>query len=252
MRNLVALGAYVPARTLVHAIDARAKLVLLFIATVASFASPAPVGLAVAAAGLVVALAASRTSPRAVLRGLRPAALLLAVSVLGNAVVLVGQPGISLAGLSRSVTVVLRVALVVGFALVFSSTTPQPAIADALAALMAPLSRVGVPVTSIAMSASIALRFIPITGEELHRIRSAQRARGARFDEGGVRERLAAWRQVLVPLVVALFRRSDELARAMTDRCYAGEQTTLLGPLPPRDRALVAVGVAWAVVCALS
>ena len=61
MRSPVALGAYVPARTLVHAIDARAKLVLLVIATVESFASTAPVGLAVAAAGLVVALVARRT-----------------------------------------------------------------------------------------------------------------------------------------------------------------------------------------------
>ena len=58
--------------------------------------------------------------------------------------------------------------------------------------------------------------------------------------------RLRGWGQVLVPLVVGLFRRADELASAMCDRCYTGEQTILLGPLPGRDVAALVVGVAWA------
>lgn len=246
MRSVRVPGAYAPGATPLHRMDPRAKLVLLLAATVASFASGAPWGLAVAALGLVAALAASRTSPATVLMGLRPAVIVLALSVVSNAVVLVGQPGVSLDGLARSVTVVCRIALVVGFALSFSSTTPPPAIADALAALLAPLRRVGVPVGAIAMSSSIALRFIPLTVEEVDRIRCAQRARGARLDEGGPLERLRGWYQVLVPLVVGLFRRADELASAMCDRCYTGEQTVLLGPLPGRDVVALAVGVAWA------
>ena len=246
MHSVRVPGAYAPGKTTLHRMDPRAKLVLLLAATVASFASRAPWGLAVAALGLVAALVASRTSPATVLMGLRPAAVVLALSVVSNAVVLVGQPGVSLDGLARSVAVVCRIALVVGFALSFSSTTPPPAIADALAALLAPLRRVGVPVGAIAMSSSIALRFIPLTVEEVDRIRCAQRARGARLDEGGPLVRLRGWGQVLVPLVVGLFRRADELASAMCDRCYAGEQTVLLGPLPGRDVAALAAGVAWA------
>ena len=246
MRSVAIPGAYVPGTTPAHRLDARTKLVLLFAATLASFVASAPWGLAVAALGLVAALAASRTSPATVLMGLRPAAVVLALSVVSNAVVLVGQPGVSLDGLARSAAVVCRIALVVGFALSFSSTTPPPAIADALAALLAPLRRMGVPVGAIAMSSSIALRFIPLTVEEVDRIRCAQRARGARLDEGGPLVRLRGWGQVLVPLVVGLFRRADELASAMCDRCYTGEQTILLGPLPGRDVAALVVGVAWA------
>ena len=251
MRSVRVPGAYAPGETPLHRMDPRAKLVLLLAATVASFASGTPWGLAVAALGLAAALVASRTSPTTVLMGLRPAATVLALSVVSNAVVLVGQPGVSLDGLARSVTVVCRIALVVGFALSFSSTTPPPAIADALAALLAPLRRVGVPVGAIAMSSSIALRFIPLTVEEVDRIRCAQRARGARLDEGGPLVRLRGWGQVLVPLVVGLFRRADELASAMCDRCYTGEQTVLLGSLPGRDVAALAVGIAWAAAALL-
>ncbi len=251
MRKIAVPGAYVPGCTVAHRLDARAKLVLLLAATVASFAAPAPWGLAVVVVGLAASLVASRTSPATVLLGLRPAAIILLLSLVSNAVVLVGQPGFSLAGLTRSAVVICRIALVVGFALSFSATTAPPAIADAIASLMAPLRRLGAPVGGIAMSSSIALRFIPLTVEEVERIRCAQRARGARLDEGGLVARLRSWAQVLVPLVVSLFRRADELAAAMCDRCYTGEQTALLGRLAVRDWAALLGGALWAAAALL-
>ena len=170
--------------------------------------------------------------------------------MLANAVVLVGRPGLSLDGLSRSALAVARIALLVGFALTLSSTTMPTEVATALSWLMAPLSRVGVPVGGISTATSIALRFIPITATELERIRAAQRARGARQD-GGALEVLAGWRRVLVPLVVALFRRADDLAEAMADRCYTGEQTSMARPLRPVDWVALALGLAWVLAAAL-
>ena len=251
MRKARIPGAFAPGDTPAHRMDARAKIVLLLVASIASFAASAPFGLLLVAVGLAAALAASRTPVATVLLGLRPAAVILAVSVLSNAVVLVGQPGFSLEGLARSATVVTRIALVVGFALSFSSTTAPPVIADAIASLMAPLRRLGVPVGAVAMSASVALRFIPLTVEEVERIRCAQRARGARLDEGGLVQRLAAWGQVLVPLLVGLFRRADELAGAMYDRCFTGEQTSVVAPLSVRDVLVLLGSAIWAVAAML-
>lgn len=247
MRRPCVPGAFAPGDTLVHHMDARVKVVLLAVASVAAFAASAPWGLALVAIGLAAALVASRTSATTVLLGLRPAAVVLVVSVLSNAVVLVGQPGLSLEGLWRSATMVLRVALVVGFALTLSSTTAPPAIADAVAALAAPLRRLGVPVGGVATSASVALRFIPLTVEEVERIRCAQRARGARLDEGGPVRRLSGWAQVLVPLLVGLFRRADELASAMCDRCFTGDRPVAAGSLPARDALALLGGIVWAV-----
>jgi energy-coupling factor transporter transmembrane protein EcfT len=57
---------------------------------------------------------------------------------------------------------------------------------------------------------------------------------------------------VLVPLLVGLFRRADELACAMADRCYTGEQTLMARPLTRRDRAVLLGGLAWVVVTVLA
>ena len=250
MRRREVPGAYVRGDSLAHRLDARVKIVLLVLATVATFAASVPSGLAIVLAGLVCALAASRTSPLTVLRGLRPAALILGLSVLANAVVLVGQPGISMDALGRSVTAVARIILLVGFALTLSSTTMPTDVAAALASLMSPLARLGVPVGGIATATSVALRFIPITADEVERIRCAQRARGAVL-EGSLAATLRGWRQVLVPLVVALLRRADDLAEAMSDRCYTGEQTSMAEPLRPRDWAALALAAVWALAAAL-
>ena len=250
MRRREVPGAYVRGDSFAHRLDARVKIVLLVLATVATFAASVPSGLAIVLAGLACALVASRTSPLAVLRGLRPAALVLGFSVLANAVVLVGQPGISMDGLVRSVTAVARIILLVGFALTLSSTTMPTDVAAALASLMSPLARLGVPVGGIATATSVALRFIPITADEVERIRCAQRARGAVL-EGSLAVTLRGWRQVLVPLVVALLRRADDLAEAMSDRCYTGEQTSMAEPLRPRDWAALALATVWALAAAL-
>jgi energy-coupling factor transport system permease protein len=51
---------------------------------------------------------------------------------------------------------------------------------------------------------------------------SAQKARGADFENGSLMERVRALIPILVPLFISAFRRADELATAMECRCYQG------------------------------
>ena len=72
------------------------------------------------------------------------------------------------------------------------------------------------------MMMCIALRFIPTLIEETDKIMSAQKARGADFESGSLKQRVKALIPILVPLFVSAFRRADELATAMECRCYHG------------------------------
>ena len=72
------------------------------------------------------------------------------------------------------------------------------------------------------MMMCIALRFIPTLIEETDKIMSAQKARGADFENGKLMERVKALIPILVPLFISAFRRADELATAMECRCYQG------------------------------
>ena len=51
---------------------------------------------------------------------------------------------------------------------------------------------------------------------------SAQKARGADLDTGGLLKRAKALVPILIPLFVSAFKRANELAMAMECRCYRG------------------------------
>lgn len=257
MSSNVLLGSYVAADTPLHRLDTRVKIVLLLAATVALFLTGQPVMLFVMGAGVVALARLGGVSARSLLQALKPTAFILAFSLVANAfvldgtadVTLVGPVGVTWAGLLRGAVAVGRIIVLVGASFVVTSTSTSTAVADALASLMAPLGRVGVPTGDIAMVVSVALRFIPLTAEELVRIRDAQRARGVDFEAGSVVVRVRRWLSVLTPLVVALFRRADDLAQAMRERSYRGEgRTRFERPLRRTDVCVLVVGLVASVV----
>ena len=246
-------GSYVARDTPVHRLDARVKLALLLAATVALFVTPRPLALAGIGAAAVAAGGIAGLGARDLVSALRPTVVILAFSLLANAVsvdgagdvTLWGPVGVSGAGAVRGAMAVGRIVVLVALSVVLCATTSSTAVADALAALLAPLGRLGLPAGDVAMTMSVALRFIPLAMEEFSRIHDAQRARGADFAHGPVVARVRRWLAVLTPLVVALFRRADDLADAMRERCYRGEgRTRLARPLRPADVAVLLAGLA--------
>jgi energy-coupling factor transport system permease protein len=249
----VPFGQYVPGDSAVHRLEPRAKLGLAVLYTVLLFTSSTWAGFAVAAALAIAAIAVSGVPLHLALRGLRPVAWLLAFTLVVNA--LRWQPPVALVrmgplavdghGLATGLFFVARIVLLVVGTSLLTLTTSPVALTDALAELMRPLLVVRVPVDDIATMFSIALRFIPTTSEEAEKIVVAQTARGAVFDEGGPVKRARAWVPVLVPLLVNLFRRADDLAVAMESRCYTGVGRTRLHESRMRsaDWLVLAAGV---------
>ena len=85
---------------------------------------------------------------------------------------------------------------------------------------MTPLKPIHFPVHEIAMTLSIALRFIPTLLDETERIMKAQASRGVDFNHGGIFKRFGAIIALIIPLFVSALERSEELANAMIVRGY--------------------------------
>lgn len=256
-------GGYVAGTLLAH-VDARVKIAVLLVATLGVFTAADAWEWCFWFAALAVTVFSARMGARDVLRGMRPVAIILMFTLVANlvscdghgAVPLAGPARLDPAGGMRGVTAVVRILILVGFSLAVSSSTTATQISDAVVRLLRPLAHFGMPVAALGTVLSLALRFIPLVSEELGRIRLAQRARGARFDEGGLVERIRIWGSVLTPLMVGLFRRADRLAEAMSARCYDASSEGRLPvprPLGRRDRALLVVSLmSMAAVIAVS
>ena len=131
-------------------------------------------------------------------------------------------------------------------------TTSPIMLTDAIERLMSPLKKIRFPVHELSMMMTIALRFIPTLIEETDKIMSAQKARGAEIDSGGVVKRAKSLVPVLIPLFVSAFKRANELATAMECRCYkGGEGRTRMRQLKIAPRDIIATLIMLAMLAAV-
>ena len=104
--------------------------------------------------------------------------------------------------------------------MILTSTTKPMELTYGIEWYMLPLKVIKFPVSEIAMTLSIALRFIPTLLEETNRIMKAQASRGVDFTRGGLGKRLKAIITLIIPLFVSAIERSEELSNAMEARGY--------------------------------
>lgn len=232
MMRITGIGQYVPIDSPVHRADAAAKIGVAVLYTAGLFLVRGFPGLAFMAGTVVLLTWLSRVPGRAVTRGLRAVAFIVTFTLVVNAVkwdpatalVRLGPLALDGPGLRSGLFFASRIMLLVTGTSLLTLTTSPVQLAGGIERALAPLRLLRVPVGDLAMTLTIALRFIPTTAEEADRIMTAQQARGARFDVGGPIRRARAYAPVLVPLFFQLFRRADALATAMEARCYRGSE----------------------------
>ncbi|MBO4914762.1 MAG: energy-coupling factor transporter transmembrane protein EcfT [Oscillospiraceae bacterium] len=225
----ITLGQYFPGSTLAHRLDPRTKLLAVLFYIVAVFSCHSVWGYGAAILTLVVSAWVSKVGVKPLFRGLKPVMFIIIFTAVLN---LFYTPGevvwtwwvlkLTREGIRTAVAMVARITLLITGTFLLTYTTSPIQLTDGLESLLNPLKKIRVPVHELAMMMSIALRFIPTLIEETDKIMSAQKARGADFESGGLIRRAKALIPLLVPLFVSAFRRADELATAMECRCYHG------------------------------
>lgn len=229
----IALGQYYPARSPLHKIDPRIKLIVAVLYITAAFLCKNLLGFILLTASAVLLIILSRVPLKTVLRSLRMVIFIMIVTVLIN-IFLTREEGVEplfrlwnleiyTKGLYSALFIALRIlCMIIGTCMLLTYTTTPIALTDALERLLSPLRVIKLPVHEFSMMMSIALRFIPTIMEEAEKIMAAQKARGAGFTEGNLIKRIKSLIPILIPLFASVFRRAFELATAMTCRCYRG------------------------------
>lgn len=227
----ITIGQFFPGDSVIHRMDSRFKIVLDILYVVILFMAGNFVSLAIAAIFIIMAYGVSGIKPIMMFKSLKPLLpLILFTSILNLFFVNgAGEPlvdwwiiTIYWEGVSTAIFMIARiVCLIIGMSLLTYTTSPI-VLTDAIERLLSPLKKIKLPVHEFAMMMTIALRFIPTLIEETDKIMSAQKARGADLDTGGLLKRAKALIPILIPLFVSAFKRANELAMAMECRCYKG------------------------------
>ena len=235
MKNF-ALGKYLPYDTWVHRLDARVKVLAMIFLTVAVFLPMSTWSMTFAVQGVLFifiafVLASTKTKLSAVLTSMK--SLWIMVVFLLIVYVVVPKPEGTL-GIAWSVNgwtvywdsfaeagrIVLRLVMMIMVAMALTCSTKPLDLTYALQWYFAPLKVIHFPSEEVAMTISIALRFIPTLLEDALRVMRAQSSRGVDFAHGNLWKRITGLTSLVIPLFVSSFIRSEELANAMECRCY--------------------------------
>ena len=226
----ITLGQYFPGNSPVHRLDPRTKLLLLVAYIVVLFTADNWASYLAVFAFLAIVIAISKIPLKSIVSGMKPLVMILIFTGILNIFFTAGETvllsfwviTITTEGIIRAIYMVARILMLITGTFLLTYTTSPIALTDGLESLLGPLKKLRLPVHELAMMMCIALRFIPTLIEETDKIMSAQKARGADFENGNLIQRVKALVPILVPLFISAFRRADELATAMECRCYQG------------------------------
>lgn len=235
MKN-ISLGRYIPADTFMHKADPRIKffgLVVFMVLIFLKFSNPAMdflmYGIYIIFVFILMKITHLKiTSLFKQLKSLWFMMLfLLIINVLtfrnnadANTLFMIGNFAVKDAALYQTLYIFIRLVLMIALTSILTASTKPLDLTYAIEWYMTPLKVVRFPVHEIAMTLSIALRFIPTLLDETGRIMRAQESRGVDFKGGKIKEKLRAVVALIVPLFVSALQRSDELANAMIARGY--------------------------------
>lgn len=226
----ITIGQYFPGNSFIHKLDPRAKLIITVLALVEIFLCKNFYSLALIVVFSIGSILISKISFKTVFKGLKMIYLIIILTSIlqifynKNGTVLFDwwKIEITTGGVFTAVFMAVRIIALIFISSLLTYTTSPTTLTDGLERLLSPLKKIHIPVDTLAMMMTIALRFIPTLIEEIDKIMNAQKARGADLDSGNLIQRAKALIPVFVPLFVNSFRRAYELAFAMECRCYNG------------------------------
>lgn len=260
MNNSLIIGQYVPTQSLIHRIDPRTKITIIFIYVIIVFFANNVLSYSILTAFAALTILLTKIPMRFILKGLTPIWFLIIFTFVLH--VFVNNTGtvyfevfnfqFFTGGLVQGFAISMRFFLLILVTSLLTLTTTPMEITDALEVMLHPLKKVKFPIHELALMMSISLRFIPTLMQETDKISKAQASRGVDFRTGPFKQRIKAIVPLLIPLFVSAFKRAEELAMAMEARGYnGGEGRSKLRELQFKKHDLYVCLVFIAVIVAL-
>jgi len=232
--NNIALGKYIPGKSFIHKLDPRSKIFIMILLMVIIFWNvgqifrfPLYILLSII---IFILLKIAGISFKTILKSLKPMMFMMVFLFIIN--ILIYKEGIPLftvkflnftlysEAITQTLFIIIRLALMLAVTTILTTTTKPLDMTYGLEWYMRPLKIIRFPAHEIAMTISIALRFIPTILEETQRIIKAQKSRGVDLEEGKLKDKIRAIISLLIPLLISSFQRSEELSDAMEARGY--------------------------------
>lgn len=126
-----------------------------------------------------------------------------------------------------AVTSVLKIIYLVLFSNALILTTPISEINFGLINLFKPLKIFNIPINQMALSITLAIRFIPSILDSANQIKKSQISRGISFQKLNYKEKINNLQTLIIPLFSLTLKKADDLSESMETRLYDINKTRI-------------------------
>ncbi len=217
MLKNITIGKYIPGNTFLHRLDARTKIIISFVFTILIFFSKS---IFVLSFILTLGFFLIKLTGASILRFFKSNIFILSFPIAAATLntILAGR-------ISEKILLSTAISLIKILSLIFTSswimfTTSPNELSYSMEKILKPIDYIGLSSRDISLTITITLRFFPTVFEEVSKIISAQKRRGANFKNKSFSKNLKSIFSVLIPLFVSSIKKADDLAVALESRCY--------------------------------
>jgi len=120
-----------------------------------------------------------------------------------------------------TITMIIRLSILVIYTTIITLTTPPTEITYGLEKTFAFLRIFKVPVNKMALSLTLAIRFIPTIIDQANKILKSQASRGIDYYNSDLKGKIVAVKSMLYPMINLTIKRADDLSDAMEVRLFS-------------------------------
>lgn len=124
-------------------------------------------------------------------------------------------------GVKETAIIAVRLIFIVIYTSMLTLTTSPTEITYGLEKVFSPLKIIKIPVNKMALSLSLAIRFIPTILDQADKILKSQASRGIDYNNSKIKGKFMALNAMLYPMFILSIKRADDLADAMEVRLFS-------------------------------
>lgn len=212
MQNKIMIGRYYPIPSPVHKMNPLSKILCTIIFVILMLINNSLFFTLLITGFILLIALMSNVSIKIYYQAIRSLSILILFIIIMN---LIFQLPYQL-----TILMVSRLVLIVLYTSILTLTTPPTELTYGLEMFFTPLRLIGVPVNKLALTLSLAIRFIPTIIDQANKIMKSQTCRGIDYSTSKVKDKLSGIRSLMLPMLIHSFKKADELAISMELRLY--------------------------------
>lgn len=211
MLNNITLGKYYQKDSIIHRLSPIFKIISLIIMVISIFFINSYVDVIMLASYLLLSIVYSNIELRIYLKNIFGIKIFLIFILIIDL--------IFYNGINRIIFDLFKLIFMILYSSILTYTTVVTELTYGIEKILKPFNKI-IPVSDIAMTITLTVRYIPSLTYEANRIIKAQKIRGVNFENKDIKEKIISISGILMPMFVMSIKKSNQMADIMDLRLY--------------------------------